>query len=149
MANYQCGVKGRKRKVGAGNIQSVTVPARSDAVKVALTKTIPEKVISVKPNSVRRNVVTARLVNSMNLDEMLEASKMIEMGIKGEKIPTVKSSKAQKYAGAILRLNRRNDTKPMAEKMMHDLNVQIIEVNKKTTDAVESKRLYRKLMAEE
>lgn len=149
MANHQGGAKGRKRKLGAGNVQSVTVPARPVAVKAALSKTMPEKVIVVKPHSVCGKVATARLVNSMDLDEMLEASKVIEMGIKGEKIPAVKSSKAQRYAGAILRLNRRSETKPMAEKMMHDLNVQIIKVNKKTTDAVESKRLYRELMAEE
>lgn len=149
MAKQQGGVKGRKRKVGTGNIQSVTIPARPVAVKAALSKTMPEKVIVVKPHSVRGRIATTRLVNSMDLDEMLEASKVIEMGIKGEKIPAVKSSKAQRYAGTILRLNRKNDTKPMAEKMMHDLNVQIIKVNKKTTDAVESKRLYRELMAEE
>lgn len=149
MANHHSGTKGRKRKVGISNIQSVTVPARPIAVKAALSKTMPEKVIAVKPHSVRGKVATARLVNSMDLDEMLEASKMIEMGIKGEKIPIVKSSKAQRYAGVILRLNRKSNTKPMAEKMMHDLNVQIIKVNKKTTDAIESKRLYRQLMAEE
>ncbi len=149
MANHHSGAKGRKRKVGISNIQSVTVPARPIAVKAALSKTMPEKVIAVKPHSVRGKVATARLVNSMDLDEMLEASKMIEMGIKGEKIPIVKSSKAQRYAGVILRLNRKSNTKPMAEKMMHDLNVQIIKVNKKTTDAIESKRLYRQLMAEE
>ncbi len=148
MANHYSGAKGRKRKVGAGNIQSVTVQIKSVAMKAALSKDMPEKVIAVKSNSVRGRVATARLINSMDLDEMLEASKVIEMGIKGEKIPAVKSSKAQRYARIILRLNRRSDTKPMAEKMMHDLNVQIIKVNKKTTDAVESKRLYRELMAE-
>lgn len=149
MANQHSGVKRRKRKVGVGNIQSVVAQARPVAAKVALSKNMPEKVLVVKPHSVRGKVVTARLVNSMDLDEMLEASKVVEMGIKGEKIPAVKSSKAQRYAGTILRLNRRSDTKPMAEKMMHDLNVQIIRVNRKTTDAVESKRLYRELMAEE
>lgn len=149
MANHRSGVKGRKRKVGEGNVQSVVVQARPVGAKAALSKTMPEKVVVVKPHSVRGKVVTARLVNAMDLDEMLEASKVIEMGMKGEKIPTVKSSKAQRYAGTILRLNRRNDTKPMAEKMVHDLNAQIIKVNRKTTDAVESKRLYRELMAEE
>lgn len=149
MANQHSGVKRRKRKVGVGNIQSVVAQARPVVAKVALSKIMPEKVLVVKPHSVCGKDAAARLVNSMDLDEMLEASKVIEMGIKGEKIPAVKSSKAQRYAGTILRLNRRSDTKPMAEKMMHDLNMQIIRVNRKTTDAVESKRLYRELMAEE
>lgn len=142
MANYHSGVKSRKRKAGAGNIKSTNVPAKAVDVKATLAKTMPEKVVVVK-------VAMARLVDSMDLDEMLEASKVIEMGIKGEKIPAVKSSKAQRYAGTILRLNRKNNTKPMAEKMMHNLNVQIIKENKKTTNAAESKRLYRELMAEE
>lgn len=149
MANQHSGANGKKRKVGVSNIQSLTLPTRPVAIKAALSKTIPENVIVVKSHSVCKKVATARLVNSMDLDEMLEASKVIEMGIKGEKIPIVKSSKARKYAGTILQLNRRNDTKPMAEKMMHDLNVRIIKLNKKTTDAVVSKRLYRELMAEE
>lgn len=149
MANHHSGTKGRKRKVGVSNIQSVTLPTRPVAIKTALSKAIPENMVIVKPHSVRRRVVAAQLINSMDLDEMLEASKVIEMGIKGERIPVVKSSKARRYAGTILQLNRRNDTKPIAEKMMHDLNVQIIKVNKKTTNAVESKRLYRELMTEE
>lgn len=149
MANYRMGVKRRKRKARVGNGKSATVPAKSFDVKAAMQKAMPEKVVEVKPDSIPVRVATARLVNKMDLDEMLEASKVVEMGIKGEKIPAVKSSKAQRYAGTILRLNRKNDTKPLAEKMMHDLNVHIIKVNKKTTDEVESRRLYRELMREE
>lgn len=145
MANYHIGVKRGKRKAGVGNVKFATVPTKRFAVEA----TMPEKLVLVKTCSNRGRITTARLVDSMNLDEMLEASKVVEMGIKGEKIPAVTSSKAQRYAGTILRLNRKNNTKPMAEKMIHDLNVQIIKVNKKTTDAVESRRLYRDLMAEE
>lgn len=150
MANQQGAAKIRTRKVRVGNIQSAAVSSRPIAiVETALPKTMPKKTVAVKTHSGRGRVAAARLVNSMDLDEMLEASKVVEMGIKGEKIPAVKSSKAQRYAGTILRLNKRNDTKPIAQKMMHDLNVQIIKVNKKTTDAAESKRLYRELMAKE
>lgn len=149
MANYHMGVKHRKRKAGVGNVKTATVPVKSFAVKAAMPKTMPEKVVVVKSNSIQRRVATARLVDTMDLDEMLEASKVVELGIKGEKIPVIKSSKAQRYAGTILRLNKKNNTKPIAEKMMHDLNVQIIKVNKKTTDVAESRRLYRELMAEE
>lgn len=149
MANYQGGVKGRKRNVDAGNLQSATILARSVAMQAPLSKTPTEKVIVAKPHFVRGMAATARLLKSMDLDEMLEASKMAEKGMKGEKIPAVASSKARRYAREILRLNRKNDTKPLAEKMMHDLNVQIIKVNKETADAVEAKRLYRELMVEE
>ena len=132
MANYQSVSKGKKRKVGAVSMRTVTVPERP-----------------VDIGHRRSTVLQLKLINSMDLDEMLEASKVIEMGIKGEKIPVVKSLKAQKYAGTILQLNRRRNTKPMAEKMMHALNTRIIKENKRTTDAIESRRLYHELMAEE
>lgn len=148
MANYYRGIKGRKSKK-ACNVKSSTIPRRPAAVKTALSKAMPYRAVVVKPDSVRRQAATVRLVNTMNLDEMLEASKVIEMGIKGERIPEVKSSKAQKYARTMLCFNRRDDTRPIAEEMRHDLNVRIIKVNKKTTDAAESRRLYHKLMAEE
>ena len=148
MANHDNGAKGRK--VGVGNIQpvKVRVTAGPATTKETLAKTILENAVVVRSHSAHK-VAAARLVNSMDLDEMLEASKVIDMGIKGEKIPVAKSSKAQRYAREILQLSRTDDTKPIAEKMMHDLTVRIIEVNKKTTDETESKRLYRKLMVEE
>ncbi len=149
MANQQGGVKGKQRNVGAGNILSATISTRPVAVKAPLSKTTIKKVIGVKPNIARDIAAIVRLIKSMDLDEMLEASKVVEMGMKREKIPAVASSKARKCASEILRLYRRNDTKPLAEKMIHDLNVQIIKVNKETADAVEAKRLYRELMAEE
>lgn len=129
MVNCQSSVKSRKRKA-------------------ALLKAMPGKAVAVKSHPGHRKTATA-LVYSMNLDEMLEASKVIEMGMKGEKIPTVKSSKAQRYAGITLQLNEKSDTKTKAEKMRNNLNARIIEVNKKTTDAAESKRLYHELMAKE
>ena len=89
------------------------------------------------------------MIASMNLDEMLEASKIAEMGIRGEKIPSVKSLKVQKYVEEILRLNKRASTKLAAKKMQQDLTVQIIEKNKKTTNAAEARRLYKELMEEE
>lgn len=120
---------------------------RGAVTKVALLRN-DSKVI-VKPGMRKGRYVAAKLVNSMNLDEMLEASEVVEMGIRGVKVPVVKSVKAQKYAGEILRLRKRASTKPIAEKMMYDLNVQILETNRKTTNIVESERLYQKLMGEE
>lgn len=71
------------------------------------------------------------------------------MGLRGEKIPTVKSSNVQKYVGTVLRLNKRAFTKPVAKKMQQDLTVKIVEKNKKTTNETEAKRLYQAFMDEE
>ena len=48
-----------------------------------------------------------------------------------------------------MRLNKRASTKSVAKKMQQDLTVQIVEQNKKTTNAAEAKRLYQALMEEE
>lgn len=94
-------------------------------------------------------IAAMELIASMDLDELLEASKAIEMGIKGLANSDVKSAKAQEYAGVILGLNKKVDTKPAAESLMKELNTQILKVNRETTNAVEAKRLYQELMAEE
>lgn len=113
------------------------------------TGAILVKAVAVKANPIRRRQVFGRLIASMDLDEMLEASKIVDMGLRGEKIPTVKSSKVQKYVETVLRLNKRASTKPVAKKMQQDLTVQIVEKNKKTTNETEAKRLYQALMDEE
>lgn len=143
-------VGGRRKKIvgttlekdlrgGTVSVKTVTAKTGATAVKVAAGKATP----------VRRGKVPSRLIASMDLDEMLEASKILDMGFRGEKIPTVKSPKVQKYVGEVLRLNKRASTKLVAKKMQQDLTVQIVERNKKTTNEVEAKRLYHALMEEE
>lgn len=120
-------------------------PLKTVAVKTGVT---PIKSVSVKQSTVRKDTFTSRLIASMDFDEMLEASQIAEMGLRGEKTPVAQSPKVQKYVGTLLHLNERASTKSAAKKMQQDLNVQIIKRNKKTTNAAESKRLYRALMEE-
>lgn len=121
---------------------------RPVAMKRCMSCNTSKKGSWARQTSAMREYATARLINSMNLDEMLEASKVIDMGIKGEALPVIKSRKAQEYA--VRCLDKKNAEKyDVAEKMMRDLNARIISENKKTTDAVESRRLYCELMAEE
>ena len=132
---------GSRRKKIAGT--TVEKGLRMGAVPVK-TGVASVKAVAVKATPVRRGKVTGRLIASMDLDEMLEASKIVEMGFRGEKIPTVKSRTL-----TVLQLNKRASTKSVAKKMQQDLTVQIVERNKKTTNAVEAKRLYHALMEEE
>ncbi len=107
------------------------------------------KVAGVKPKIDRRKVfLSANLVRTMNLDEMLEASKVVEMGIKGEKQPVVQSSKVKKYAGVVLGLNKSLSTQHAARKMLQEVNMQIIQKNRNTTDALKAKRIYQEFIAE-
>lgn len=146
--NPYAGGRRRKRsgKVTKNGIKKGTVPVKSVAINADVS---PIKVVNVRPASTRGRGITGRLVASMNLDEMLEASKYADMGLSGEKIPVVQSPKVQKYVGAILQLNKRDSTKTIAKKMQQDLTVRIVERNKRTTNAVEAKRLYNALMKEE
>lgn len=88
-------------------------------------------------------------VASMNLEEMLEASNIVELGLRGEQIPVVKSPKAQAYAGVVLKLNQEPSTRTIAKEMQRALTVQIVKRNRKTTDREKSKRLYQAFMREE
>ncbi len=122
-------------------------------------KTIAEKHTKTYPNPLdaRREYtkmkaarnVAGRLIASMNLDEMLEASQIVDMGIRGEKIPEVMSPKVRRYVWTAMRLNKRPAARPAVKQMQQHLTIQIIEENKKTTDAEEGKRLYLKLMDED
>lgn len=110
---------------------------------------IPVKVVGVKKAPIKRGKYMGRLIASMDLDEMLEASRIVDMGFRGEKIPFVKSPKVQKYVGTVLQLNKRTSTKSVAKKIQQDLTVQIVERNRKTTNPAKAKSLYHALMEEE
>ena len=105
---------------------------------------------SAKANAIKSAPISStnkKLIASMNLDEMLEASKIAEIGLRGEQIPTViNSPKVKNYVGRVLGLNKNVDTKPIAKRMQQNLTLQIVERNKKTTNALEARRLYHALM---
>lgn len=73
---------GSRRKKIAGT--TVEKGLRMGAVPVK-TGVASVKAVAVKATPVRRGKVTGRLIASMDLDEMLEASKIVEMGFRGEK----------------------------------------------------------------
>ena len=109
----------------------------------------PANAITVVKASNRLEKMSNALVASMSLDEMLEASKILDMGFKGETIPIAKSTKVKKYVGEVLQLNSNFLTRPTAKKMQQYLTAQIVEKNRETTDVEEAKRLYRAFMEED
>lgn len=135
----------RKRRTGAkekGVLNYRTAFFKNAAVKKGV---VSEKCAAEK-SLIKVAGVSNNLVESMNLDEMLEASAVVDMGLRGEKVPVVKSPKVRAYVGEVLRLNENGLTKKVAEKMQQDLTVRIVERNKKTTDTVNARRLYREFM---
>lgn len=88
------------------------------------------------------------VIESMSLDEMLEASSAATKCLRGEAIPVLKSSNVKVYVGHVSRLGKRLSTKKKAESMVQALNMQIVEKNKKSANGAEAKRLYSDLMNE-
>lgn len=137
---------GNQRKKLSGTTVQNGLKMRGVSLKTDID---PVKPVAVKASPVKRVKVPGSLITSMDLDEMLEASKLVEMGLKGEKIPTVKSPKVQKYVRTALQLNKSGSTKLIAQKMQQDLAVQIVRRNKQTTNAAKARRLYNVFMKEE
>lgn len=129
-----------------------------DVIEVRKMRGVPVKAVHGKANGIRVKRATLRtgrikrrkfingLISSMNLDEMLQASKIAEMGLRGEKIPAVKSSKVRQYVGTVLKVNEKDSTRSEAREIQNDLVVQIVEKNKKTVNGSQAKYLYDKLM---
>lgn len=131
--------------------RTIREPRRSNLVTVVSVKNVepPANAITVVKASNRFEKMSNALVASMSLDEMLEASKILDMGFKGETIPIAKSTKVKKYVGEVLQLNSNFLTRPTAKKMQQYLTAQIVEKNRETTDEEEAKRLYRAFMEED
>lgn len=107
------------------------------------------KGVTLRTGQVKRRKFINGLISSMNLDEMLQASKIAEMGLRGEKIPAVKSSKVRQYVGTVLKVNEKDSTRAEARKIQDDLVVQIVERNKETVNGSKAKYLYDKLMKDQ
>lgn len=140
--------KGVVRVCRVTNGTKKTATNLSECIVVPHQKGKPNKSAVIATRLVKAGSAKADPIRRMNLDEMLEASNMVQMGIAGEELPFVTSPNAQKYARTVLALNRREDTKPAAVEMIDNLNAHIMAMNKKTTNATESKRLYWMLMGE-
>lgn len=100
-------------------------------------------------NLLRNERVTGRLIASMDLEEMLEASRIAELQLSGQTVPRVKSPKVQQYVKMVFRLCRIDTTKLAAKKMQQNLSAEIVKRNKRTTNEKEAKFLYNSLMDEE
>ena len=106
-----------KQRIAAAQAKDDVIKKLSDEIKESSTD------LKVNPE------VINRLIASMNLDELLEASKIVDMKLREEKATTV---------------NART-----IEKIKQDLTFKIVEQNKKTTNEEEARRLYRALMEDE
>ena len=106
-----------KQRIAAAQAKDDVIKKLSDEIKESSTD------LKVNPE------VINRLIASMNLDEMLEASKIVDMKLREEKATTVKAR--------------------TIEKIKQDLTFKIVEQNKKTTNEEEAWRLYRALMEDE
>ncbi len=85
------------------------------------------------------------LMNSMELEELLDVSWAVQMCVKGMGMPEVRSARAQELVELMLRAG----TKEQIEELRDDLCAKIVKLNKEMSDPVEAERLYRELMNSE
>lgn len=135
--------------------------ARESKMKMDKKKSmqqVPVQVTFSRTHQTKFNIARARATrvlkemdsDEMNLDEMLELSKVIEMKLRGEKISIVKSTKVQKYATEVSEVKRcdRGIYIVLIKKMQSKLAEGIIGTNRRTVSEEEGKRLYKELMEE-
>lgn len=84
------------------------------------------------------------LMNSMDLEELVDVSWAVQMRMKGMEMPDVESKKAQELVELILRAG----SKEQIEEIQGNLNAKIVKVNKEMFDPVEAEQVLRELLAE-
>lgn len=134
------GQRKKKREIAVKNVVGMDATVKRAGLSPV------QKVVVLPQGHLRDGDGTGRLISSMNLDEMLDASQIVEISLRGEKIPAIKSPKVRVYVDSVLQLSESGSKKIVAEKMQQGLAVQILKQNKKTTNAIEGKRLYNALM---
>ncbi|MCX4322053.1 MAG: hypothetical protein OSJ59_03730 [Lachnospiraceae bacterium] len=85
------------------------------------------------------------LMNSMELEELLDVSWAVRMRVKGMGMPEVRSARVQELVERMLRAG----TKEQIEELRSDLCAKIVKVNKEMVDPVEAERVLREFLAEE
>lgn len=85
------------------------------------------------------------MMNSMELEELLDVSWAVKLGMKGMEMPEVRSARAQELVELMLRAG----TKEQIEELRGDLCAKIVKVNKEMVDPVEAERVLREFLAEE
>ena len=86
-------------------------------------------------------------LSKMNLNEMLEASNAVAIGIKGGPVPSVKSKKSKRYVDKVLQLGR-NKKMNIVKNMQQDLSARIVRENVRTTNPIEAKKMYKIVMSD-
>lgn len=85
------------------------------------------------------------MMNSMELEELLDVSWAVKLSMKGMEMPEVRSARAQELVELMLRAG----TKEQIEELRGDLCAKIVKVNKEMVDPVEAERVLREFLAEE
>lgn len=98
---------GNQRKKLSGTTVQSGLKMRGVSLKTDID---PVKPVAVKASPVKRVKVPGSLIASMDLDEMLEASKLVEMGLKGEKMQ-------QDLAVQIVRRNKQTTNAAKARRL--------------------------------
>lgn len=115
---------------------------KTTRIKIQKAKKISKSSSSSKGKvSLSKIINVDKLINSMTLDDLLEASKITNEYLHGEKISKTNSQKAELYCNMTV---RRND-----KDTINALNKRIVELNqKKYTPSQQTRESFKKFMDE-
>lgn len=95
--------------------------------------------IAHRKQAPRRKTING-VIESMSLDEMLEASSIATMCLRGVDIPVIKSDNVKVYVNQVSRLGKNPSTKKRAEVLVNTLNAKIVKKNIETSKRNNAKR---------
>lgn len=133
-----------KRKTIVNRKQKLPIDkTKPKMVKVRISSK-PAKKSSGKTALHKRN----KLVESMTLDEMLEASYVLDRWMNEDVVVVADSKKAREYVKRITGTKKTSASVKMAKRAKIILSDQIVSANKRDANKVKGKKLYVSLMDE-
>lgn len=95
--------------------------------------------IARRKRAPRRKTING-VMESMSLDEMLEASSIATMCLRGADIPAIKSDNVKVYVYQVSRLGKNPSTRKRAQVLVNTLNAKIVKKNIETSKRNNTRR---------
>lgn len=102
--------------------------------------------IKKRGKSEKKSDILRKPSEVFQLEDMLDIVTLVNIGLKGEKLPKVNNARVLSCAERIIHLSSRPETRDRAELMIRNLNHKIVTENRRVCNRREGKRLYDDLM---
>ncbi|MCC8089519.1 MAG: hypothetical protein LIO79_09730 [Rikenellaceae bacterium] len=136
-------VKPKRKNIGNRKQMLPANKTNAKMVKVHISAK-PAKKSSINAALLKRN----KLAKSMTLDEMLEASYVLDRWVNEDVVAPADSKKVRAYVKGITGTKRTSTSVKMAKRAKIILSDQIVSTNKRNANKIKGENLYLSLMDE-